>query len=417
MHVPPSLLRQSALSFASLYAVWASLPTALLIGLFHASLISPIAHSQPSSPNSPPSDVRQLLEDARQRLIERGELPDPSADPDAEASPALANEAFAEYRLGPGDTVFVNVLRFPDLSFQGTIDLEGNLLVPLVGALNLNGFSIEQARSQIQVALDRYVIEPQVDVILIAQRPVQVTILGEVARPGLYPLPAPQLSVALVSAGGTSRLADLRSVRIRRSLPDGSILEQEVDLYTPLREALSVPEIQLANGDTIVIPTLAVEAVDEYDRNLIARTTLAQPQITVRVLNYATGGRGSNLGNLTLANGSTFVDALTTISPNLDAANIREIALIRFDVEQGEAITQTLDGKEALLGDTAQNPILENNDVIVIGRNLVNQITYFLNTFTQPFRDILGFLLFFDSLAESAESLFGPTGESESSDE
>jgi polysaccharide biosynthesis/export protein len=48
--------------------------------------------------------------------------------------------------------------------------------------------------------------------------------------------------------------------------------------------------------------------------------------------------------------------------------------------------------------------------VIVIGRNLVGKITYALNVFTQPFRDVLGFLLFFKQLGSSATNLFAPNG-------
>jgi polysaccharide biosynthesis/export protein len=275
--------------------------------------------------------------------------------------------------------------------------------------LNLNGLTPTQARDQLRTALDQYIVNPQVDVILIAQRPVQVTILGEVVRPGLYPLPAPQLSVALVSAGGATRLADLRTVRIRRRLVDGSLVERDVDLFTPLREAQSVPDVRLDDGDTVIIPTLTAEDIPEYDRNLIARSTLAQSQINIRVLNYATAGRGGIIGNLQLPNGSSFVDAITAISPDLSSADIRNVGLVRFDLQQSKAVTQELDAKDALMGDMSQNPILEHNDVIVIGRNLVARITYALNTFTQPFRDILGFLLFFDSLADSAENLFKPS--------
>jgi len=121
-------------------------------------------------------------------------------------------------------------------------------------------------------------------------------------------------------------------------------------------------------------------------------------------LSYA--GRG--IGNLTLPNGSTFVDALAAIAPNPDNANLGRIALIRFDPEQGKAVTQELNGKRALRGDVSQNVPLQNNDVIVVGRNFISRITYALSNFTQPFRDILGFLLFFDSLRESATNLFEP---------
>jgi len=51
---------------------------------------------------------------------------------------------------------------------------------------------------------------------------------------------------------------------------------------------------------------------------------------------------------------------------------------------------------------------LQDNDVLVVDRNLLARVTYGLNVFTQPFRDVLGFLLFFDSLANAADSLFRP---------
>ncbi|MBW4464274.1 MAG: polysaccharide export protein [Pegethrix bostrychoides GSE-TBD4-15B] len=346
----------------------------------------------------PPSPPTELLERARERLRQSPRSPS-QLEPSA---------AFTNYRLGPGDSLFVNVLRFPDLTFQNTIDLEGNLIVPLVGAMTLEGLTLPEAREQIRLALDRYVVNPQVDVILVAQRPVQVTILGEVVRPGLYPLAAPQLSTALISAGGTTALADLRTVRVRRQ-QDGELAEQDVDLFTPLATASPVPDLQLADGDTIVVPTLT--ANQGYDRNLAARSTLAQPQIRIRVLNYAAGSRGGgSFGVIQVPNGSSFLDALAASSVDLSNADLRNVALIRFDVQQGRAVARELDGKTAILGDASENPILADNDVIVVGRNLVARVTYALNTFTQPFRDILGFVLFFQSLVDSASNLFQPSG-------
>ncbi|NJL36236.1 MAG: hypothetical protein HC899_05365 [Leptolyngbyaceae cyanobacterium SM1_4_3] len=221
---------------------------------------------------------------------------------------------------------------------------------------------------------------------------------------------APQLSTALLSAGGTTRLADLRTVRVRRTLTDGSVIEQNVDLYTPLREANAIPDVRLADGDSIIIPTLTSDAIADYDRNLIARSTISQQQIVIRVLNYSAGGRSvpGTINSINLPNGSNFLDALTAVGITPSTANLGEVALIRFDPQQGRAISQELDARDALLGDTSQDPPLENNDVVVVGRNFVSRVTYALNTFTQPFRDVLGFLLFFDSLADGANDLFGP---------
>lgn len=316
------------------------------------------------------------------------------------------SDTFNTYRLGTGDSLYVNVFRFPDLSFQGTIDPAGNVLVPLVGALSLEGLTLEEAKAKLQTALDRFVIQPQIDLILVGQRPVSVTIVGEVMRPGFYPLQSPQLTTALIAAGGTRGQADLRSVRIQRSLPDGSAIDREIDLYTPFSQGQNLPDVQLRDGDTIVIPARTSD--EGYDRSLVAQSTLSQQQIRIRIMNYA-AGNGGVMANLALPSGSRFLDALTAMSIDLRSADIRNVGLVRFDQQQQKAVSQELDGRKAMLGDATQDPMLENNDVIVIGRNWVARITYALNTFTQPFRDVLGFLLFFQSLGNSAANLFGPS--------
>uniref|UniRef100_A0ACD5GT90 Polysaccharide biosynthesis/export family protein n=1 Tax=Desertifilum tharense IPPAS B-1220 TaxID=1781255 RepID=A0ACD5GT90_9CYAN len=253
------------------------------------------------------------------------------------------------------------------------------------------------------MVLNRFIIDPVVTVSLIGVRPVQVTIAGEVFRPGFYPLNPPFVSTAILIAGGTTQQADLRDVRVRRILPDGSVIERTLDLFTPLRNADTLPDLRLQNGDAIVVRTLDTDDLT-YDRTLVTSSTLAQQQIRIQVLSYAGGG----VGALALPNGSRFTDALAAIRINPDNTNFRQIALIRFDPERGQAVTRLLNARDAILGNPAEDPMLLENDVIVVGRNLVARITYALGTFTQPFRDILGFLLFFRQLRQGAENLFGP---------
>jgi polysaccharide biosynthesis/export protein len=427
---PQSLQRLTALVLTSLYSLTTALPTALLLWILQSGAWAPTTLAQTVDPSDPslepqgtstqPTNNEALLEEARQRLLNRGESLE--AAPSEPSIPLTSSDTqFDRYRLGAGDSIFISVKRFNDLNFQATLDLEGNIIVPLAGALNLRGLTLPAARAQIQSALNRYIVDPEVDLTLVVQRPVEVSVLGEVGRPGVYSLPAPELAVALVSAGGTTRLADLRSVRIRRTRADGFVEERNVDLFTPLRDSTALPDIRLEDGDAIVIPTLTVEASEEYNRSLVARSTLAQPQITIRVLSYASGaneqgGGGGQISSIVLPNGSDFIDVLTAIAPNPDVANLREIALVRFDPEQGRAVTQEIDARQALRGEMSQNPPLEDNDVIVVGRNFISRITYALNRFTQPFRDVLGFLLFFDTLAEGADNLFRPTGEDDNGD-
>jgi polysaccharide biosynthesis/export protein len=313
-------------------------------------------------------------------------------------------QTFAAYRLGPRDTIAIVVQRFADFNVQAVIDPEGNITHPILGKVPIQGLTIEQAQERIRQQVDRFIINPVVLVSLTNQRPVQVTIAGEIAKPGLYPLAqAPQLSAALLLGGGTRENADLRAVVVRRLLPDGSVKEEAFNLFNALKEGTALPNPNLQDGDTIYIPKLKLGEQD-YDRTIASRSTLVRPQIVVRVLSYASGG----LRQIPLANGSNFLDALSTVGVNPDQVDMKKIALVRFDEQQKKAVAVTLNGKAALMGDISQNVPLQDNDVIVIGRNLVGRITQTLNVFTQPFRDVLGFLLFFRQLGDNASNLFGP---------
>lgn len=401
--------RFRALSLTSLYSVATTASFTTLIWAANAKLAPEAAIGQTSQPAS---DRQPLPLVVPATPIDPTVQPQPNSFPTAPlpnalpATPPNTRTPFDLYRLGPGDGIAVNVNRFPDLSFTANVNPEGNITAPLLGTIFVKGLTLEEVQERLRIGFNRYVIDPVVIVNLGAQRPVQVTILGEVAKPGFYPVASgqPRISNALLAAGGATNRADLRAVQVRRTLIDGTVIEQRVDLFTPIANGGQLPDLRLEDGDAIVVPKLNVGEDQDYDRNLVARSTLSKQQITVRVLSYA----GNGIGNINLANGSTFLDALTAISPNLENARLKKIALIRFDPEQGKAITKELNGKKALMGDISQNVPLQDNDVIIVGRNLVARVTYALNAFTQPFRDVLGFLLFFREISDSASDLFGP---------
>ncbi len=372
------------------------------LGLWLAIAIAPALAQQP------PSQTPSSLQSPSLRL--ESETPSPNTPSSDTPSIETPNSAFDDYRLGPGDGIFVGVQRFPDLSFPATLDIQGNVVMPLAGTLNLTGLTLEETRETIFNLYNQYVVNPDVSVILTTQRPVEVTVVGEVPRPGLYPLQAPQLSVALLTAGGSTTLADLRLVQVDRPLETGEIMSRTVDLFTPLLQGEPIPQVRLQDGDVITVPRLAPETVESYDRALVATSTLARPEITVRVLNRAAGARGgeARFGAINLRNGSRFLDALAVAGVNPDVAAYNRIAVLRFNPETGLADTIVVDATAAVNGDLTQNIPLQENDILVVDRNLLARVSYALNTFTQPFRDVLGFLLFFDSLTDSADSLFRP---------
>ncbi len=237
--------------------------------------------------------------------------------------------------------------------------------------------------------------------------PLKITILGEVARPGYYEFASaipPLLDRALVTAQGSKSTADLRSVLVQRRLRDGSIIEREVDLYTPLISGGSTPSFPLEDGDVVIVPKLALADVESYDSEILATSTVSNPQITVRLFSRALG----RVTPVTLLNGSRLTDVLAQVP--LQDSTVGRVAIVRFDEVRGEAVTEHYDGWEAIMGDETENVLLRDKDVILVGRNAIASISNALNRFTQPFRDVLGFLLFFDQLENSASNLFSPNG-------
>ncbi|MEM9265082.1 MAG: polysaccharide biosynthesis/export family protein [Cyanobacteria bacterium P01_F01_bin.13] len=365
-------------------------------------------------------------------------------------TPTTVENEFEQYRLGPGDGIFVSVQRFPDLSFQATLDQQGNVILPIEGAIALEGLTLNEAENRIRAIYNQYVVlaevrslglanslrglpyqvaeseinrrivpnyqslrttnprqyaVPDVTLTLTAQRGVEVVMLGEIERPGLYPLATPRLIAALLAAGGAKSTADLREIRIQRRLPDNDVIEKTVDLYTPVRNGESLPEERLEDGDVVIIARLDPAQAYDYDVNFVSRSTLAQPEILVRVINYPRGV----VGGQRLPNGSTFADALVGNAARgggglglpLNQANLSSVALIRFDPEEGDTSVTKLNAKQAIYGDPTQNPPLRDNDVIVVGRSFINRITFAIDTITQPFQDVLSFLLFFDGIFDS----------------
>lgn len=313
------------------------------------------------------------------------------------------------YRLSAYDTIIIQVQGFPELSTSTIVNGQGQISVPLLGTINAEGLTLAELRDYLQQGYNRYLVDPIVTTGILTPVNPDVVVTGEVLKPGFYRVsPFDTVVTALFAAGGATDWADLRSIKIRRQLPDGSMIEKSVNLLSLLVEGAAEPRIYLQDGDAIVVPRRESGIDPGYDIDLISRSNVARSTIRIRIVNYA--GRGG-LTTVTLPNGSTFIDALNGVS--LDTARLRKIALIRFDPEQGKAVTRILDGKAAFMGDPVQNPPLRDNDVIVVNRNLIARISYALNTFTQPFRDILGFLLFFQQLDEAATSLFGTDGQTQ----
>jgi polysaccharide export outer membrane protein len=157
--------------------------------------------------------------------------------------------------LGPGDAVRVIVFQNPDFNTETRLSERGSLVFPLIGEIQFTGMTPAQAGSKISEELKRgkFINNPQVTVQLVTVRSRQVAVLGEVAKPGKYPLDdnSSRLTDILALAGGvTPTAADTVTVLVSR----GSKLEKrEVDVAAMARDGNLAANFQIEGGDTVYV--------------------------------------------------------------------------------------------------------------------------------------------------------------------
>ena len=138
----------------------------------------------------------------------------------AVASAQTGDKAAApDYKLGPGDAIKVQVYQNPDLTVEARVSENGSISYPLVGSVPVGGMSISEAERRIERALKEKDIlkQPQVNIVLLQVRGNQVSVLGQVQRPGRFPLETINVRVSdmLAAAGGVTPTGRRRAGRQR----------------------------------------------------------------------------------------------------------------------------------------------------------------------------------------------------------
>jgi polysaccharide export outer membrane protein len=179
--------------------------------------------------------------------------------PGAWAQQAAANRpaqpAAAEYRLGAGDVVRITVYQNPDLTLEGRISEAGTLSYPLLGAVRLGGLTVPDAERRIADGLRQgnFVRQPQVSVLVTQVRGNQASVLGQVNRPGRFPIEAADLRLSdlLAMAGGVATTgADVITVVGTR---DGRPFRREIDVVNMFRGPNRQEDLLVLNGDVVYV--------------------------------------------------------------------------------------------------------------------------------------------------------------------
>lgn len=162
-----------------------------------------------------------------------------------------------DYVLQPSDLIRILVFQEPDLQREVRISQESTINLPLIGSIDLKGKSVRQAEEMIRALYDRdYLVNPQITITVLEYTQRTVQVLGAVNQPGAIaftPEAKMGLLEAIARAGGFSRLAERRKVRLTRTTADGKS-ENYLINTDDLIQGNSTDPWLLVKGDVIYVP-------------------------------------------------------------------------------------------------------------------------------------------------------------------
>jgi polysaccharide export outer membrane protein len=187
----------------------------------------------PNSGQQATSDQPQA-NGAQQLNIPNGGQPTPN--------PALA--------IGPGDLIEMTVYNIPELATKTRVSSKGDMYCPLIGYMHVSGLTLEQAQGAIEERLGSFVKNPHVTLFVAEYASQGASIMGEVTKPGIYPVLGQQHLFDLISAAGGFTDKSGRTLTVtHRSDPDKTIT---VELPRTLKDN-SETNVAIFPGDTVIV--------------------------------------------------------------------------------------------------------------------------------------------------------------------
>jgi polysaccharide biosynthesis/export protein len=179
---------------------------------------------------------------------------DTKEQPVAGAPEKAQATADPNYMIGPQDVLEIDVWKEAELTRSVPVRPDGKISLPLLNDVQAAGLTPAQLSGELTTELKKFITDPQVTVIVTQINSQRVYILGEMTRPGAYPLlPGMTVLQALSSAGGFTPFANLKKIYVLRG--EGGKQEKFPFNYKQVVKGRDADEnIVLKAGDQIVVP-------------------------------------------------------------------------------------------------------------------------------------------------------------------
>ena len=210
----------------------------------------------------------------------------------------IGRTASADYQIGPDDVLQIKVYGYDDLDSESKVSESGRITFPLIGEITVGGLTTFGVEKKIADALvgGNFIKNPQVTVSVMEYQGQLVSVLGQVKKPGRYPLKSASTLIDLIAmAGGINENGDDRVIVTSRI--DGKLSKREVNLREALELSDQSSPLTVAQGDIVYIPKAPVFYI--YGEVQKAGAYRLEPKISVAQAISLGGGltpRGSLRG-------------------------------------------------------------------------------------------------------------------------
>jgi polysaccharide export outer membrane protein len=177
------------------------------------------------------------------------------ASPAAESRNLAANIHPDDYIIGSDDVLAVDIWKEPEISRTVPVRPDGKITLPLIGDIQAGGLTPHKLQDNIAVGLRSYVSSPEVTVIVQEVKSLKFNIVGEITKPGSYPLSQRTTVLdAIATGGGLRDFAKSSRIYVLRANTDGSPSRLPFDYKQVINGKKLSENIELRPGDTVVIP-------------------------------------------------------------------------------------------------------------------------------------------------------------------
>lgn len=292
---------------------------------------------------------------------------------------AMENQPTGVYKLGPGDLLKMEVLGLDDMTTEFAVEPSGIASLHLIGEVQFANREVWEVRQDITQKLRKYLRNPQVKLSLQEVRANQVSVIGEVKSPGVYPLSytGQTISDVLSKAGGRNERAGHQLILIPAHQGESSVSTSAEPSVTPTIAAEATPN-NTRRGIALEFDSLYGNVNSEpLQLPLLAGDVIVVPEAG----KVSVDGEVNSPGSYPLGSGTTVLGAVAAAGGLTYAAKVGEVELVR-GIGEGKRAMVVLDLEQLALNSDLDLKVL-NGDLLRVpsdsGRFERRQVVEVLN--------------------------------------